>query len=153
MISLFIIIKAQILLWFATKQADRAYKGEYKIGEYRDGTTQFMRPNVRYYIMPDENDKLICMNRQEFHKLRTKRQMSQDVLVKHLKKECFYYTPHANGRNPISEREKKERIDMYVDYCLQLRKKRKEKKKRDREYVRQVKKSLDASKNAPMRHY
>ena len=64
MINLFIIIKAQILLWFATKQADRAYKGEYKIGEYRDGTTQFMRPNVRYYIMPDENDKLICMNRQ-----------------------------------------------------------------------------------------
>ena len=44
--------------------------------------------------------------------------MSQEVLVKHLKKECFYYTPHANGRNPISEREKKERIDMYVGLLL-----------------------------------
>lgn len=153
MINYFIFIKAQILLWFATKQAERAYRGEYKIGRCRDGSPQYMRPNVRYYIMPDENDKLICMNRQEFHKLRLKKQMSQEVLVKHLNKECFYYTPHAYGRFPISEREKQEKIDMYVDYCLQLRKKKKEKKKRDREYVRQVKKALYASKNAPMRHY
>ena len=59
MINLFVIIKAKILLWFATKQADKAYRGEYKIGRYRDGSPQFMRPNCRYYIMPEDNDQPI----------------------------------------------------------------------------------------------
>lgn len=149
MINYFIFIKAQIMLWFASRQADKAYRGQYKIGRYRDGSPQYMRPNVRYYIMPDENDKLICMNRQEFHKLRLKKQMSQEVLVKHLNKECFYFTPHAYGRFPISAEEKQRKINMYVDYCRQLRKKKKEQS----QYTKQVKKALYASKNAPMRHY
>jgi hypothetical protein len=38
---------------------------------------------------------------------------------------------------------------MYVDYCRQLRKKKKEQS----QYTKQVKKALYASKNAPMRHY
>ncbi len=62
MIKYFLFIKAQILLWYASKQADKAYRGEYKIGENKDGSIRYARNNVRYYVMPDENDKLICMS-------------------------------------------------------------------------------------------
>lgn len=153
MIKFFIYLKAIISLWYATKQADKAYEGSTEIGKNRDGSPRYARKNVRYYVMPDENDKLICMNRRNFHKLRTNNQMSPEVLVRHLTKECFYFTPHANGTSPISEKVKDRKKKMYLDYCIKKYEDKKADIKRQRDYVKNVKRDLYASSNRPRQNW
>ena len=153
MIKFFIFIRASIMLWYATKQADKAYRGEYKIGKNMDKSNRYMVPNRRYYVMPNENNDLICMNRSEFHKLRTKGQMSPEAKVKHLMKESFYFTPQANGRKPISKELKAHKKKVYIKFCIANYYRRKAEKKSQNQYVRDMKRRLYASKNAPLRHY
>lgn len=104
----FIVQQASIRLWVASKKADMAYN-------------KAMSDNARdkrFYVMPDANNKLIIMNRSQFRKLKKYNYMSNDVLIKHLLQECFYFTPYHNGKEPITKDVKKIKRVMYLQYCL-----------------------------------
>ena len=117
--------KANITLWYASRKADQAYKGLHVVGENKDKTKRFSVPNTRYYVMPDANNRLICMNRRQFHKLRTKKYMSNEAKIKHLMSESFYFTPQANGAEPISPQIKEYKRRKYIEYCIEVRERRK----------------------------
>lgn len=105
----FIIIQAASLrLWYAVKQADKAY--ELAIAENKR--------DKRYYVMPDYNDKLIVMCRSEFRKLKIMKRMNREAQIKHLLKESFYFTPYANGQEAITPEIKSLKRIMYLEYCL-----------------------------------
>ncbi len=117
-INFFIAQKANATLWYASRQADKAYAGKMIIGYNKDKSPRYARGNTRYYVMPDHDDKLICMSRHNFKKLRTKGRMSEEAKVKHLTSESFYYTPHANGLNPLSNEWKRYKRRKYIEYCI-----------------------------------
>lgn len=105
----FIVIQfASLRLWYAVKQADKAY--ELAVSENKR--------DKRYYVMPDYNNKLIVMCRSEFRKLKIMKRMSREAQVKHLLKESFYFTPYANGRDTITPEIKRLKRTMYLEYCL-----------------------------------
>lgn len=141
-INFFIAIKANITLWYASSQADRAYKGKHRVGTNRDGTARYNRNNCRYYVMPDENDRLICMNRQEFHKLRTKLFMSSEAKVKHLIQESFYYTPNANGKDALSPEIREFKRKKFVEYSIITYHRKARLRKLVRKYKKARKKAL-----------
>lgn len=104
----FIIQFASLRLWYAIKSAEKAYEIAQSKG----------RKDKRYYVMPDYNDKLIVMCRSEFRKLKIKKRMSREAQVKHLLKECFYFTPYADGKEAITPQVKEMKRTMYLEYCL-----------------------------------
>lgn len=105
----FIVIQfASLRLWYAVNKADKAYQK----------AIEENKKDKRYYVMPDHNDKLIVMCRAEFRKLRIKKRMSPEAQVKHLLKECFYFTPYANRDQEITEQIKQVKRTMYLKYCL-----------------------------------
>lgn len=121
--------KANITLWYASRMADKAYRGLHVIGQNKDKSKQYSLGNTRYYVMPDANNRLICMNRKQFHKLRTKKYMSYEAKIKHLVSESFYFTPQANGQNPIDDKVKEYKRRKYIEYCIELSKRKKTEKR------------------------
>jgi hypothetical protein len=117
-INFFIAIKANITLWYASKQAERAYNGSHRVGTNRDGSVRYNRRNCRFYVMPDANHRLICMSRQEFHKLRTKLYMSPEAKIKHLNEESFYYTHHANGTEGLTPAQRDFKRKKFIEYSI-----------------------------------
>lgn len=114
--AFFIAQRAGIELWLAIQKAEKAYRGELVRYVTKDKRKIYHRGNIRYYVMPDWNDKLIIMHKGEMHKLRTKGRMSDQVKVHDLKKESFYYTSHANGVDPISPNLKEYKRRKYIEY-------------------------------------
>lgn len=51
----------------------------------------------RYFVMPDEKDRLIIMHRPSFRKLKHTGQMSYAAKVNDLIRESFYFTPYSVG--------------------------------------------------------
>jgi hypothetical protein len=50
----------------------------------------------RYFVMPDEKDRLIIMHRPSFRKLKHDGQMSYSAKVSDLIRESFYFTPYSS---------------------------------------------------------
>lgn len=116
----FIAQKANITLWYASRQADKAYMGKYPIGRNKDNSKRYKIGNTRYYVIPDENERLICINRNEFRKLKRKKYISDKAQLKDLKSESFYFTPNCGGKNPISDELKEYKRRKYIEYCLTI---------------------------------
>lgn len=51
----------------------------------------------RYFVMPDDKDRLIIMHRPSFRKLKHTGRMSYNAKVKDLKRESFYFTPYTSN--------------------------------------------------------
>lgn len=49
----------------------------------------------RYFVMPDEKDRLIIMHRPSFKKLKNSGRMSYHAKVADLIRESFYFTPYS----------------------------------------------------------
>lgn len=113
----YIWLYSNIDLWLAIQKANKAYKGEYVIGENRDNTKRFLVGKTRYYVMPDADNRLIIMNRRQMHKLRVMRVMSNEAKIKHLMKESFYFTPDGSGEG-IHDTLKEHKRKMYVKYRM-----------------------------------
>ncbi|MDD3037156.1 hypothetical protein [Bacteroides sp.] len=50
----------------------------------------------RYFVMPDERDRLIIMHRPSFRKLKHSGRISYAAKINDLKRESFYFTPYSN---------------------------------------------------------
>lgn len=59
----------------------------------------------RYFVMPDEKDRLIIMHRPSFRKLKHSGQVSYQAKVKDLIRESFYFTPYTNTARCNVEKE------------------------------------------------
>lgn len=120
----YIWLYSNIDLWLAIQKADKAYRGEYVIGENKDKSKRYLVGRTRYYVMPDADDKLIIMNRRQMHKLRVMRVMSNEAKVRHLMKESFYYTPDGSGEG-IHDTLKEYKRKKYIEYRMKTYENRK----------------------------
>lgn len=127
----YIWLYSNIDLWLAIQKAEKAYRGEYVIGQNRDKTKRFLVGRTRYYVMPDADDKLIIMNRRQMHKLRVMRVMSNEAKVRHLMKESFYFTPDGSGERIYDELKEYKR-KKYIEYRMATYEKRKLIRKQNR---------------------
>jgi hypothetical protein len=116
--AFFIAQLAGVELWLAVQRAEKAYRGELLHHTTKDGRKVYHVGNIRYYVMPDWNDKLIIMHRRNMHKLRKKGRMSEKVQAHDLAKESFYFTTHANGADPITAKLKEHKRKKYVEYRI-----------------------------------
>lgn len=139
LLNIFIWIYANIDLWLAIQKAEKAYRGEYVIGENADKSPRYLVKNTRYYVMPDENSKLIIMHRRNMHRLRVKGVMSNEAKVKHLLMESFYFTPDGSG-NKIPDGLKAYKRKKYIEYSITMFHRRREEKRRMRLLSRKIKK-------------
>lgn len=69
----------ELKLKFAIRMADKAHAQNGK----------------RYFVMPDEKDRLIIMHRPSFKKLKNSGRMSYHAKVADLIRESFYFTPYS----------------------------------------------------------
>lgn len=53
------------------------------------------RTGKRYFVMPDDKDKLIIMHRPSFRSLKHTGRMSYSAKIVDLKRESFYFTPYT----------------------------------------------------------
>ena len=83
----------------AIKMADARYE------EHRD----------RFYVLPSQDGKLIVMNRFQFKRLKSKHYIPSNATINAVRQECFYFTPYANGQEPISPEERKARAAARAD--------------------------------------
>jgi hypothetical protein len=113
----FVYIYANIDLWLAINKAEKAHRGEYVVGNNRDGSPRYSVKGVRYYVMPDDKNRLIIMTRSQMHRFRTSKRMSNEVKVKHLLSESFYFTADKSGE-VIDKSLKDYKRKKYIEYCL-----------------------------------
>ncbi|MEG1544911.1 MAG: hypothetical protein RR382_10375 [Tannerellaceae bacterium] len=91
---------AMIKYRYAVKLADDAHK---KSGE-------------RYFVMPNENDKLIVINRNTFRKFKMRGQIVHEAAVKDMIKESFYLTACKDETHPVHPSVKEAKRLMYLEY-------------------------------------
>lgn len=78
---------------------------------------QYAKNPDRYYVIPSTDGKLLIMDRKNFRRLKRKHYISNNVTLNDLRRECFYYTPYANGTEAITPEERKERAEAYYAWC------------------------------------
>ena len=127
----YIWLYSNIDLWLAIQKAEKAYRGEYVIGENKDKSKRYLVGRTRYYVMPDADDNLIIMNRRQMHKLRVMRVMSNEAKTRHLMKESFYYTPDGSGEG-IHDTLKEYKRKKYIEYRIKTYENRKAARKQAR---------------------
>lgn len=109
--------KAMLRLREAIKRADEAY----------NNCAQ------RYYVMPTSDGKLAIMDKQNFRKLKRKHYIGRDVRTFDLLRECFYFTPFANGSDPITPYLMKRKRLQYFRWCEAYDKAKKEQRKKKKD--------------------
>lgn len=101
----FVLLKADIQLKYAIKEAGKKHRAW----------------NVRYYVIPNFDHRLITCNRYEIRKYRTDGYFDYSAKMDNFKEECFYYTPYANGQGAISIKEQEAKRKAWLNYVLQVR--------------------------------
>lgn len=101
----FVLLKADIQLKYAIKEAEKKYR---------------LR-NVRYYVIPNFEHRLITRNRYEIRKYRTDGYFDYSAKMDSFKEECFYYTPYANSQEAISLKEREAKRKAWLNYVLQAK--------------------------------
>jgi hypothetical protein len=104
-LALLTLFKAGIQLKYAIMEANKKHA----------------KHNRRFYVIPNMAHRLITCDRAEIRKLRTKGYFGHDARIPQFFEECFYCTPHAFGRNPLSNKEKEEKRLQWLDYILQAK--------------------------------
>ena len=97
---------AGIQLWYAIRLADKAHA----------------KSKVRYYVMPDEKDRLVVMNRKGFRFYKKKGLITHEAKVRDVMKECFYFTPDAGGNSPMTSEIQEAKRLMWLEYHLESKK-------------------------------
>lgn len=105
-IIFFVLLKADIQLKYAVREAEKKYR----------------QRNVRYYVIPNFEHRLITRNRYEIRKYHTDGYFDYSAKMDNFKEECFYYTPYANGQETISVKEQEAKRKAWLNYVLQVKK-------------------------------
>lgn len=71
----------------------------------------------RYFVMPDERDRLIVINRKSFRKFKLYGKIVQKAMVGDMIKECFYMTPDRGENNKLPARIVEGKRKMYLRYA------------------------------------
>lgn len=81
----------------------------------------------RYFVMPDDKDKLIIMHRPSFRRLKQSGRISYVAKVSDLKRESFYFTPyfHKEEMEPITPSIRESKHIMFHRYMKESRLQRK----------------------------
>jgi len=93
--------KAMLRLREAVNRADEAYR----------------KSPTRYYVLPTSDGKLAIMDKANFRILKRKHYIKQDVRTFDLLRECFYFTPYADGHDPITPYLRKRKVEQYFRWC------------------------------------
>jgi len=93
---------ARLQYWYAARKADKLHE---KFGE-------------RFYVMPDEKDKLIVFNRKSFRKYKWDGRITREAFVKDMVRECFYFTPNGAELGGITYEIMEAKKQMWFDYKL-----------------------------------
>ena len=106
---------AMLQLREAVKKANNAYEAN----------------NHRYFVMPtaDLSGKLVVLDRNNFRILKRKGYIDKNTYVRDLINECFYYTPLANGNDPIPEYGANVKAQSFLNWKHAVRQKKKQLKK------------------------
>ena len=91
---------ARLQYWYAARKADKLHE---KFGE-------------RFYVMPDEKDKLIVFNRMAFRKYKRAGRITREAFVEDMVRECFYFTPNRSKLGGITPEIKEAKKQMWFDY-------------------------------------
>lgn len=70
-----------------------------------------------YYVMPSTDGTLLIMDRKNFRVLKRKHYVGKGVTLNDLKRECFYRTPYAGGRDPLSAADCQAKANSYYAWC------------------------------------
>lgn len=98
------LFRANLRLKHAIQKAEKAHR---KNGE-------------RFYVMPDDRDRLIIMRRKGMRRLRRYGLMDNRVRVRDLVKESFYFTPNRAGEG-LADGQKEAKRLMYLEYVMHNR--------------------------------
>lgn len=90
---------AELQLWYAKRKADELHE------KYKE----------RFFVVPDENDKLIIINRKSFRGYKRRGQINKEVRMFDIIRECFYMTP-TRDNIPVDDRIIKRKKLMWLEY-------------------------------------
>ena len=83
-----------------------------------------------YYVIPSLDGTLLIMDKKNFKRLKLKHYIPKDATIQHLRQECFYHTPYADGSYRLDAFNRKRLADNYYAWASSQRmKKRHDKKK------------------------
>lgn len=102
--SFFILLRADIQLRYAIREADRKYR---------------LR-KCRFYVIPNFNHQLITRSWSEIKQLRKNGYFSPHAGEGHFIMESFYYTPNRFGLSLSDSQRKKKRLS-WLNYVSQVR--------------------------------
>lgn len=82
-----------------------------------------------YYVMPSTDGTLLIMDRKNFRALKRKHYVGQNITLNDLKRECFYRTSYAGGRDPLSVDDRQAKANSYYAWASFCHKTKKNKKR------------------------
>lgn len=100
-----ILLKADIELWKATRMADKKYR----------------KRNLRFFVIPDYNHRLISRSYGELKKMRKAGMFSNRAKESDFINECFYFTPSKYDKDGISKKLKAKKRKEWLAYVAQVR--------------------------------
>jgi len=100
LIYLFRYSYAKLEYWYAVRKADNLHK------TYKE----------RFYVMPNEDDKLIVFNRKSFRKYKNKGRITYEAHVDDMIRECFYFTPNRAELDAITPEIAEAKKLMWFEY-------------------------------------
>jgi hypothetical protein len=92
---------AELQLWYAKRKADELHE------KYKE----------RFFVVPDEKDRLIIINRKSFRNYKRRGQINRNARMLHIIKECFYMTP-TRDNIPVEDYVIKRKKLMWIEYKL-----------------------------------
>ena len=79
---------AELQLWYAKRKADELHE------KYKE----------RFFVVPDEKDKLIIINRKSFRGYKRRGQINKEVRMFDIIRECFYMTPTRDSDKIVEKK-------------------------------------------------
>lgn len=103
--TFFILLKADIQLRYAIREADRKHK----------------QRGCRFYVIPNLNHQLISRSWTEIKQLRKQGYFSAHASENEFILESFYYTPNRFNQT-LSEKQRKKKRSSWLNYVAQVHK-------------------------------
>lgn len=89
-----------------------------------------------YFVMPSTDGTLLIMDRKNFKGLKRKHYIGQNVTLNDLKRECFYRTSYAGGRDPLSADDRQAKANSYYAWASFQHKIKKNKKRHGKQQAK-----------------
>ncbi len=79
----------------------------------RKADNAWKQTNKRHYVLPGTGRSLLIMDRKNFRLLKRKGYIPNKASTRDADLESFYFTPHADGSNALSDYDKKLKVEQY----------------------------------------